>query len=367
MAGVGETVQLLKAVKPRGIRTSHWFAGMLLALLVLCATAAVIWWGAIREKLMDPGISYQTYVPPQAPDYADQAAWVRRPEGGRGAAIFFLHPTTFQGREWNGPIGDPAAERLLHEIMLPNYAGPFADAGEVFIPRYRQSSLYARITLRSDAREARAFAYGDAKRAFDTFLAATPGRPLIVVGVEQGGALASRAVREAIAERPELSERIVALYLIETPIPVADLPLPACTDRRRAGCTIAYLTAGEGEERLIRERLRHAARWRGGALVALRGEPIACVNPLTGAANTGADAERNIGAANASGLEWGEHPGFQARQVSARCIDGVLHVSRPPSPALRGRNGWADSQRVRPYNWFYADLAEDAKARLAGR
>ena len=54
--------------------------------------------------------------------------------------------------------------------MLPNYAGPFVRVGRLFAPRYRQASLFAQLTLRDDARDAREFAYGDVRRAFDYYL-----------------------------------------------------------------------------------------------------------------------------------------------------------------------------------------------------
>jgi len=78
--------------------------------------------------------------------------------------------------------------------------GPFARSGRLFAPRYRQASLYTALTLRDDARDARQFAYGDVRRAFDDFLDHfNQGRPLIVVGVEQGGTLVDRLMREELA------------------------------------------------------------------------------------------------------------------------------------------------------------------------
>ena len=45
------------------------------------------------------------------------------------------------------------------------------------------------------------FAYGDVRRAFGEFLARVgPERPFMLVGVEQGGTLASRLLRDEIAE-----------------------------------------------------------------------------------------------------------------------------------------------------------------------
>ena len=94
--------------------------------------------------------------------------------------------------------------------------------------------------------------------------------------------------------------------------------------------------------------------------------PALCFNPILGAVtNDLAPARLHQGAANATGLEWGARPAFMARQVSARCIDGVLHVSRPKSDALRRKGNWADKRKAPGFNLFYADLEADAKARLA--
>ncbi len=103
-----------------------------------------------------------------------------------------------------------------------------------------------------------------------------------------------------------------------------------------------------------------------GALEPLAGRAALCVNPVTGAADAPSSARAaNLGAANASKLEWGVRPAFLPRQVSARCEGGVLWVSRPRSGVLRRSGGWADRQKAPGYNLFYLDLEADAKARVA--
>ena len=135
-----------------------------------------------------------------APNYAKAAAWAHLPTDStpesRPVDVFFVHPTTFDGgTNWNGPIGDRRSAALLERVMLPNYAAPFAGLGRVFAPRYRQASLYTSLTLFDDAIEAREFAYGDVRAAFDYFRdRLSRGRPFILVGVEQGaGGLAPPA------------------------------------------------------------------------------------------------------------------------------------------------------------------------------
>jgi hypothetical protein len=370
---VRSTGERLTRLKPSRIRTSHWFMGLAVALLLVIVAALYVWWGSIQEALHDPGIPYQTYTPPPAPDYARAESWALIPAHPATwtakdppADVFFIHPTTYERRaQWNGPIDDRRAVRLLDEVMIPNYAGPFAKAGRLFAPRYRQASLYTQLTLREDARDARAFAYRDVKWAFDFYLAHyNKGRPVIIAGVEQGGFLAERLARE-VAGDPAHGARVVAVYLIETPVSADALPLPACTARAQAGCTVAWIGEGFHEAERTADRLKHAAVWRGDALEALAGRPTVCVNPLLGkASNQAAPARLNIGAVNAAGLEWGVRPGFQNSQVSAQCVDGVLKISRPKSPALRQRGGWLEAQRVRSANLFYADIEADAAARV---
>jgi hypothetical protein len=348
---------------------------------VLASASAFVWREDILRNGLDPKIPYQTYKPTRAPDYAQRRAWVllpTRPDRiaatDPSADVFFVHPTTYDGGEhWNAPLRQDQSERALQRVMLPNYAGPFARVGRIFAPRYRQASLYTQLTLREDARDARAFAYADVAQAFRYYLAHYDrGRPLILAGVEQGGLLVSRLAREAAAD-PALKGRIVAVYMIDTVVPAADFgpqsPLPACASRLQAGCVLAWRQRVEDGPRPDDDPFYRAVVWTPeGRLVGLGDQPILCVNPLLGgASNQPAPARQNLGAANATGLEWGARPAFLSRQVSAQCVGGVLVVSEPKSSSLRPSGSWSDRRKVPGYNLFYADIEADAQARVAAR
>jgi hypothetical protein len=289
--------------------------------------------------------------------------------------VFFVHPTTFNGgRDWNGPIDDKAAARELERVMLPNYAGPFARVGRVFAPRYRQASLYAyHITLGEDARDARRFAYGDVLNAFHYYMAhLNLGRPYILVGVEQGAEIGDRLLREEIDSNPGLTSKLVAAYLIDAVIPASGYgpraPVQACHARGQARCVVAWASADEQDPVGARRIINRAMVWTAdGRLDNLPdGQAALCVNPLLG--RTGDDeapARLNLGAANASQLEWGARAAFLPRQVSARCVGGVLRVSRPKSGSLRPTGNWPDKYKERPYNPFFADIEADAMKRVA--
>ncbi len=346
------------------------------AVIAGLVAAAFVWRDDILRTALDPKEPFQTYAPPAAPDYRRPDAWALLPAGKTDTAlpadVFFIHPTTFNGgAHWNGPIDDPVSRRQLERVMLPNYAGPFGSVGRLFAPRYRQASLYAHLTLRDDAREARRFAYGDIRRAFDAFLLRSDGRPFFIVGVEQGGFLGDRLLREVVAPDPALVQRLAGAYLIRTVAAADDYgptaALPACRGRAQAHCVTAFAVAPETGGERARDLLGRSLLWGPGPdLENLKGRQALCVNPLLGAQSPDlAPASMNRGASNATEVEWGVRPAFLPGQVSAQCVDGVLRVSRPKSRSLRPAGTWADRLKAPPYNLFYADLEADARQRLA--
>lgn len=356
-------------------RRLRWVVGAV-GVAVFLAAAAAVFWDDLQRNALDPKIPYQTYKPPKPPDYSQRAAWRLLPAdpahlapGAPPTDVFFLSPTTYDGGEqWNAPIDDRKGARLFRTTTAPNYAGPFERVGRIFAPGYRQASLYSLLTLRDDAREARQFAYGDVKQAFEAFLGMSPERPFILVGVEQGGTLATRLLAEEIAPNARLRARLVAAYLQETIVPADAPPIPPCATKGETGCLAAWMSVDDGAPPgrgpAILDR---ALVWSGtGELVGLNGKAPLCFNPLMGAETEALAPPRlNLGAANATGLEPEARPAFLARQVGAQCRGGLLHVTRAKSEIFRSTGSWADRRKVAPYNLFYADIEADARARAA--
>ncbi|WP_374570292.1 DUF3089 domain-containing protein [Phenylobacterium sp.] len=362
------------AKRPKGFR--RWLVMSLTVVVAVLVAAGYVWRDDIQRTALDPKVPFQTYQPPPAPNYAMRASWYLLPNPADAARpsdppadIFFVSPTTYDGgAQWNAPIDDDQAERLFRRTMAPNYAGPFVRVGRLFAPRYRQASLYTLLTLRDDARDARAFAYRDVAAAFRQYRDEyNNGRPFIVVGVEQGGTLAERLIAEEIAPDERMRRLIAAAYLIDTAVPAGEAPLPPCTARGQPGCLAAWTSVREGDLEGVADILNRSLVWdRAGQLVNLNGRRPMCFNPLLGkVSDEPAPARLNLGAANATGLEWGARPPFMTRQVTAVCKDGVLRVSRPKSTSLRRIGSWADRRKAPGYNLFYGDLEADAKARLA--
>jgi hypothetical protein len=352
-------------------------------LIVVLGLVLAVTWDDIMQTKIDPKEPFQTYKRhiPKAPDYSQASAWALNPVGQAARQItgpvdvFFVHPTTYNGgRDWNAPIDDKAAARELERVMLPNYAGPFARVGRVFAPRYRQASLYAyRMKLADDSRDARRFAYDDVLSAFRYYMAHYNfGRPFIVVGVEQGGELADRLLRQEVARNPGLADKLAAAYLIDALVPAASYgagaPIQACRQRAQTRCVVAFASVDEDDAASARILLNRAQVWTPDWMLdnLPDGQAVLCVNPLLG--RTGeeeAPVRLNLGAANASELEWGARAAFLPRQVSARCEGGLLKVSRPKSGSLQPAGGWPDKFKERPYNPFFADIEADAMKRVA--
>jgi len=357
----------------KSLSARQWVGVTGFVLVFLLTAAVAVWRGDILRAGLDPQVPFQTYKPPPAPDYADPAAWAlldARVQGAGDADIFFVHSTTFDGgRDWNGAIGDIRADAYLTRVVLPNYAGPFARAGSVSAPRYRQASLYTRLTLRDDAREARAFAYGDVLAAFNAWLAHHSSGPIVLAGVEQGADLLDRLIRERIAPDRTVRDRLVAAYLMDVIIAADSLPasIPPCADRSQIHCVVAWSQVGDRDDAAARRRLRRATVWDDrGNLVDLAGRRSVCVNPVTGGTNeTLAPARLHRGATNATGLEWGARPALLTREVETQCRDGLLRHSWPDLESFRETGNWADRRKARPYNLFYGDLEADVAERLA--
>lgn len=351
----------------------QWVGWIGLAVVLVLATAVAVWRGDILRAGLDPQVPFQTYEPPPAPDYGNPTAWALRdargPEAG-AAAVFFVHSTTYDGgRQWNGPVGDAKADAYLKRVVLPNYAGPFARAGAISAPLYRQGSLYTRLTLREDAREARAFAWRDVEAAFDAWIERHPDGPIVLAGVEQGGELVDRLARERVAGDEALRRRLVAVYLIDVVVAADGLSprVPACTTRDQTGCVVAWSPVSEGNDGAGRRRLRRALVWNDrGQLVDLDGRPALCVNPVTGSTDTApVEARLHQGATNATGLEWGVRPALMAREIATQCRGGLLRHTEAKTESFRETGSWTDRRKSRPYNLFYGDVEADVQARLA--
>jgi predicted esterase len=134
------------------------------------------------------------------------------------AAVFFVHSTTFLGRDhWNAPLDDIDSRRRA-DLLVAATASAFNDAGPVWVPHYRQAALGAFLTHGPARDQAIDLAYADIRAAFSAFLAALPAdQPIILAGHSQGALYVARLLRDRVRATP-LARRLVAAYVIGWPV-----------------------------------------------------------------------------------------------------------------------------------------------------
>jgi len=350
-----------------------WVFRSLIAFLSLAAFAAWVFRDDIFQTLQDPGQPFQTYTKPPAPNYDADEAWMARPDLSVDPAtlsvkgdVFVVVPEVYKGSEsWNLPIEDDRRREKLQQIVRPNYVDPYRDAGRLFAPYYRQAALYAFLNNREDSHKAQDLAYQDVRRAFDSFLTASPPeRPIILVGHGQGAAHALRLLQERF--QGNLRTKLAAAYIIDHPLPHDLLSkMPICQSATDTQCVIAWTSVMPDEEDRGDRLLNRTLVWDGEGYAPASGRDLICTNPLTWTV-TNAMIEANLhkGGVSAIGFEPSLRPTIHSQQVSAQCVDGLLQISKPKIGSLRRPRKIGGRFRTLPSNLFYEDLRLNARVRV---
>ncbi len=286
------------------------------------------------------------------------------------AAIFFIHPTSFLERSsWNAPLTDKISNDRA-TLFVRSMASPFAAAGQIWAPRYRQATIGAFLTEdAATANKAFDLAFADVTASFDQFLIdAGPSRPIILAGHSQGAMHLGRLLKDHVAGDAKLKRRIVAVYAVGWPISMDhDLPslgLPPCTDPAQNGCILSWQSYAEpAEPQMVLDAYAKS--------IGMDGQPrgksrILCVNPLTGTQDGVADAAQNPGTLKPNAtLDDAE---LVVGDVPARCDPapdgpGLLLIGDPPKVGpyvLPGQN-----YHVYDIPLFWQAVRTDALRRLA--
>ena len=287
------------------------------------------------------------------------------------AAIFFVHPTSYYSRSsWNAPLEDRDSDHRAN-LFVQGMASAFADAGEIWAPRYRQATLGAFLAEdRVTAGKAIDSAYRDVEEAFDAFLAAQPkDKPIILAGHSQGALHLTTLLRTKIAGTP-LAKRIVAAYVIGWPVSIdTDIPglgLPACHTPEQKGCIVSWATfADPADPVMVTDAYDGTIGFDGRPRAGTR---MLCTNPLTGIPDTGAPPEANIGTLKPT--EGFKSGALIAGKIGARCDDtrGLLMIGDADIAKNYVVAGYVlpgNNYHVYDITLFWANVRADALRRLA--
>jgi hypothetical protein len=313
--------------------------------------------------------------------YDDPAMWFARgrsdaqnvtrwqPEGSPAtdipgpAAIFFIHPTSYMEKtHWNAPLDDKTSQDRAR-LFLQGLASPFAAAGEIWAPRYRQAAIGAFLTDKPEGQMALNAAYRDVLLAFDDFVAKVQkDRPIILAGHSQGTLHLTHLLKDRVAGKP-IAKRIVAVYAVGWPISIdtdlAAMGLPACTSPDQTGCIMSWQSFAEPAEY---ERILQVYDGTTGFDGKSRANSaMLCTNPLNGGAAPAAEMVANLGTLKPDAeMKAGELiPGA----VPARCDQrGFLLIGDPPElgPYVLPGNNY----HVYDIPLFWANVRADALWRI---
>lgn len=355
------------------------FAG-LLVVMVLAAIAFLHTAGfAIESFRMAPRVAFapQAPLPPKA--YDNPALWIARPDmpgnpaaylptgmvSGRAgpAYVFFVHATSFFGRNhWNAPLTHVDSQiRAAHSVQA--MASAFNGESGVFAPHYRQATLGSFFIDDPASERAEAVAEGDVRLAFAKFLRSVPAdAPIVLAGHDQGSLILLHLMRDIAHDGP-LASRIVAIYLAGWPVyPGHDLAvagLHPCRASDQVDCVMSWITfAQPADPAMMRDLFAHYPALDG---THPHGEPILCVNPLTGGAATDAPDSANRGSL-ALADEY-HRAGLILPATGAHCdpASGILLVNHAPrigELVLPGNNYTAYDYAI-----FWRNLRDDVQRR----
>ena len=359
-----------------------YLVALVIVVVVAARLALSFYPEAMTRLAMTPSAKFEPQPALKTSAYDDPALWIARPgltgpspvawqpdgmvpDAARyDVAVFFVHPTSYLKKaHWNAPLDDPSA-RKISELMVRANASVFANAAEVWAPRYRQATLGAFLSDLPAARAAHDLAYADVALAFDAFVAAQPPeRGIVLAGHSQGSFIIKRLLKEKIAGTP-LARRIAAAYVIGWVVDTErDLPgmgLPACGAAEQAGCVISFLSfTDQADTAMMRQAYERFASPPGSAPVQAH---YLCSNPLTGAVGGVAPATANLGAI-VPDLEL-QHARLTPGLVGAACnADGTLRIGPGPDMGpfvLPGGN-----YHVYDYALFWSNLRRDFGMRAA--
>ncbi len=287
------------------------------------------------------------------------------------AAVFFVHPTSYYSRSsWNAPLENRDSDHRAN-LFVQGMASAFADAGEIWAPRYRQATLGAFLAKdRVTAGKAIDAAYRDVEEAFDAFIAAQPKtKPIILAGHSQGALHLTTLLKNRIAGTP-LAKRIVAAYVIGWPISLdtdmTALGLPACETPEQKGCILGWASfADPADPEMV------TAAYDG--TIGFDGRPRAdtrmlCTNPLTGTRDAAAAPDANLGTlVPTEGFKSGS---LIAGKIGATCDDtrGLLMIGDAEIAKNYVVAGYVlpgNNYHVYDITLFWANVRADALRRLA--
>ena len=260
--------------------------------------------------------------------------------------VFFIHPTSYTGKEmveWNANLADEALNKKTDGSSILYQASAF-NKYNVYAPRYRQAHIQSYYTTDTvNALKALDLAYGDVKAAFEYYLQnENHGRPIIIASHSQGTTHAKRLLKEYV-EGKELQKKLVAAYIIGMAVePDYFTVLEPCRDSLQTGCFLSWRTFRRGFEPDFAPSSRRSV----------------VVNPLSWTTDTSyAPVSLHRGAVLT------KFDRIEPAVDDAQVYKDLLWISRPKFPHSRLYK--ARNYHIGDINLFYLNVRENVDTRVA--
>jgi hypothetical protein len=333
----------------------------------ICCCLALI---ALLHACFTPVKNFEKTKHPDAPDYSDENNWAALPwkkdsadavplnsgltqnQEQAKADVFFIYPTlNFSGNGWNARVDDKFLNRQIDKLSVKQQASVFNESCKVYVPRYRQATLYSFADNKGNGFNALDLAYSDIKRAFEYYLKNyNNGRPIVIAGHSQGSYHGTRLIKEYFETDSVLRKKLVAAYLIGgNATPNMYATIEPCDSAAQTGCYIAWHTMRFGSRfKKLPKRMMNtpgAEAW----------GHYECVNPLTWKRDTlYAPAELNKGSVSYLFNK------IYVGKADALCKRDVVwtHYSYLPGFPL------GDNYHVADYGLYYMNIRENVKFRI---
>jgi len=241
--------------------------------------------------------------PGQAPDPCDGSTAVSavsasgavgpaaRPSAASAStfACFYLNPTTSAAQTAAGNTG--LAVTPIARYIATEFAMPLSQVCDVWSPLYRSQTLPTVLKgLAGDEglmRSTFTVAYDSVLPAWQSFLARSGGKPIILIGDSQGAAILIHLISAQLDHQPAVLRRLLVAILVggNLQVPVGKTVgatfthVPLCTSATETGCAIAFSSyASEPPADSVFGRPGQGASLQSEE-TATAGQQVACVNP----------------------------------------------------------------------------------------
>ena len=180
-------------------------------------------------------LDFENYNLPKEPTYTDLEDWLVHPEKQseneflsantnlKRADVFFIVPTLYQDRKeisWNSDVYNKQFSDILMQSSIKYQSTAWLSSANLYSPNYRQAHfrVFEEKYWKNGGEDAFEIAYSDIKRSFEVYLKQfNKGKPIIIAGHSQGAGHAKRLLKDFF-DGKELSNKLIAAYLVGTKI-----------------------------------------------------------------------------------------------------------------------------------------------------